>query len=316
MTAWLKDRHGVRIQLSSAGVTLGRDSTCSIVLSSPFASRRHALVTHGKQGTQIFCLGRHGVQVNERPVQIEAWLQDGDVLELPGARFSVEIEPASSSPGPWLLETDSQRYRVLGPIFSIGGGAKDQLNVSGWPPGALVLTTVDRGLVGQATAAIEINGRAVVEDELISMDDRDEISYAGTRLRLLRDGKGIASTSGIGEHFPSSVDLEFLPNGGLLRICLDDEYRVFLADRRCDLIASLLRPPAPAKPGDWVSDAQLIPMIWHGDGATRVQLNTLIHRTRQTLTQAGVDGSRLVERARGGRGTRFLIGPATLVSVL
>ncbi|MEZ4375295.1 MAG: FHA domain-containing protein [Polyangiaceae bacterium] len=99
MTAWLKDRHGVRIQLSSAGVMLGRDSTCSIVLSSPFASRRHALVTHGKQGTQIFRLGRHGVQVNERPVQIEA-LQDGDVLEAFGARFAVETEPASSSPDP------------------------------------------------------------------------------------------------------------------------------------------------------------------------------------------------------------------------
>lgn len=316
MTAWLKDRHGVRIQLSSAGVMLGRDSTCSIVLSSPFASRRHALVTHGKQGTQVFCLGRHGVQVNERPVQIEAWLQDGDVLELPGARFAVEIEPASSSPGPWLLETDSQRYRVLGPIFSIGGGSKDQLNVPDWPPGALVLTTVDRGLVAQATAPIAINGRVVVDEDLISMDDRDEISYGETRLRLLRDGKGIASSSSVGEHFPSSVDLEFLPNGGLLRICLDDEYRVFLADRRCDLIASLLRPPAPARPGDWVSDAQLIPMIWQGDGATRVQLNTLIHRTRQTLTQAGVDGSRLVERARAGRGTRFLLGPATLVSVV
>lgn len=60
---------------------------------------------------------------------------------------------------------------------------------------------------------------------------------------------------------------------------------VWRADRRCDLVALLLKPP-DGQAGDVVPDETLRLRVWGGDAALgRAQLNTLIHRLRKTLTR-------------------------------
>jgi hypothetical protein len=117
------------------------------------------------------------------------------------------------------------------------------------------------------------------------------------------------------EPLPVSAILEFLPSGGMLRLRTIDEHCVFLAERRCDLIAALLQPPSGIGRNDFVPDDLLIPRVWGADGAGRTQLNTLIHRVRKTLTRGGLDGPALLERSPGGGGTRFVLAPAAQVEV-
>jgi hypothetical protein len=112
---------------------------------------------------------------------------------------------------------------------------------------------------------------------------------------------------------PTVVSFERVPNGALLRLGSSGRL-AFLANRRADLVAGLL-PPLAATIGEWVEDDALCERIWGSAGGTRERLNTLIHRTRASLTEAGLDGSRLLERAPGGGATRFAAGPGATLSV-
>jgi hypothetical protein len=112
---------------------------------------------------------------------------------------------------------------------------------------------------------------------------------------------------------PVAVSFERVPNGALLRLGSSGRL-AFLANRRADLVAGLL-PPLAAAIGEWVEDDTLCERIWGGAGGTRERLNTLIHRARASLTEAGLDGSRLLERAPGGGATRFAAGPGAKLSV-
>jgi hypothetical protein len=214
----------------------------------------------------------------------------------------------------WLIEHEGYRYHVAAPSFRVGGGV-DDLVIAGWPPGAVVLHTVEGGLVADVRAPLYVAGRLVGEDELCALSDRDVLSFGEVRLRVRRDEAASASTVGAQMPLPSEVTLEFLPSGGILRLRAGEQHAVFLADRRCDLIAALLKPPDGIKPDEFVPDELLIPRIWGAEGASRTQLNTLIHRVRKTLTRAGLNGPRLLERAPGGGATRFLLAASARVTV-
>lgn len=110
-----------------------------------------------------------------------------------------------------------------------------------------------------------------------------------------------------------AVSIEFLPRGGRLWLLdQDGEHTVYLAGNRCDLLAALLRPPAPEKPGDWVQDEFLSRQVWPTSVRTRADMNTLIYRVRQDLNGAGVDPA-IVERRSGA--TRLRIAVDAEVSV-
>ena len=92
------------------------------------------------------------------------------------------------------------------------------------------------------------------------------------------------------------------------------EHSVYLPDRRCDLIATLLRPPDGTKPGEFLDDETLISRVWPGRSMSRSDLNVLVHRVRKSLASVGVDGGALLQRAKGGGGTRLaLAGGARIV---
>ena len=91
---------------------------------------------------------------------------------------------------------------------------------------------------------------------------------------------------------------------------------VHLPDRRCDLIATLLQPPGGLDPGDFVSDEILAPRIWPGHpGKGRTDINLLLHRTRKSLIEAGVDGPALLVRGEGGGESRFVLASRAKVSI-
>ena len=112
------------------------------------------------------------------------------------------------------------------------------------------------------------------------------------------------------------VRLEFLPRGG--RLCLrspQSETLVYLPDKRCDLMALLLSPPEPSRPGDFVEDEVLLTRIWGKEPKARTDVNVLVHRLRKDLERGGLDAS-WVERQKGGGATRFLILPGTEVTLV
>ena len=68
--------------------------------------------------------------------------------------------------------------------------------------------------------------------------------------------------------------------------------------------------------GVFVPDDVLLTSIWPGNANRgRTDLNVLIHRTRKSLMNAGVNPSAVLARARQGRATAFHLAPAAKVEV-
>lgn len=138
----------------------------------------------------------------------------------------------------------------------------------------------------------------------------DRIELPGSTLEIGWDAHDVVTAS------LRAVRLEFLPRGGRLRFewRSGEERDVYLADRRCDLVAALLQPPAPYAPGDFLGDELLLGRIWQGGLAGRTNLNVLVHRVRKDLARAGL-AEHLIERSEGGGATRFVLAPDTRVDV-
>jgi len=108
-----------------------------------------------------------------------------------------------------------------------------------------------------------------------------------------------------------------LPRGGRIVFTVAaGERAVYLADRRFDLLMALLRPPEGHQPGEFVSDDAVRAVVWPRNPAvSRPEINMLISRCRRDLIDAGLAGPRLIERAPGGGGTRFAVGPKAQIVV-
>jgi hypothetical protein len=309
VVAWIRDDRGVRTKLRAGGSLIGRDSTSDIVIHSEHVPARHAVLLAGAQGTEIVVIAGPPLSINGRVAGRKERLSHGDVLSIAGRDLvhEWEADPPLSN---WLLELDDRKFGVVRSPFSIGGSESDDLVVASWPSGAVRLYVAGADLLLEPTTLVTVAGRAT--DEHVSMRDRDTIVLGDVRLRARRAG-GEATTIGESAQ-PGRVVLEMLPNGGLLTLEHWGSHAVWLADRRCDLVAALLQPPG-ARAGDFVPDAKLLKLVWPNDAATRSELNTLIYRVRQALARAGLDGASLVERAASGGATRFAVGPSTLVDV-
>ncbi len=301
--------------VTTRGLLVGRGADCDIVLLDPRVSRRQALVMRSSGGLVVIALAKTGLVLNGRHEEREAPLAAGDTLELPGATLRVEVAAEPAPVDTWFIEHGGGRVRIAGPSFSVGGHTEDDLVVPGWPTAAVTLHSVHAGLAAEVSAPMQVAG-VLMTEEMHAVRDGDVISLGDVRLRLVRSGGGPSATTAqdTSDPLPAWATLEFMPNGGLLRVRLQAEYAVFLAGRRCDLVAALLRPPG-GEAGAFVADHVLIPRIWGSEGATRAQLNTLIFRTRQTLTAAGLNGALLLGRAPGGGAVRFLLAERAVVEV-
>ena len=320
---WLVTPDGTRLAIKPTGILVGRGPHCDVILSEPDASRVQAIVFAGANGPCLTVLGKGPTAVNGEPVVHERELAAGDRIELPGFALEVLAGPeAAEAPPPrssWVLRGPSGLFGVVRTPFTVGSGADADLRLDGGPDVALRFHLADR-LHVEAVAAISINGVACEPGAIEELRPGTIVGHAGGQFEVVSANPlSLAST----ESSPASLDedprevrLEFLPRGGRLTVGWRGQNRaVYLPERRCDLVAALLRPPAPFAAGDFIPDDVLLPRIWPGRAMSRVDLNVLIHRARHDLVRAELDGAALLDRAQGGSATRFRVARDAQVSV-
>lgn len=315
---WLVLPDAARFAITAGGVVIGRSSRCDVVIDHPQASRQHAIVVEQDQGPRVMALGRGRIEVNGAAIEHERALVDGDQLAVPGltARISVGASGVHIRPA-WTLRTrGGARFGLTRPTFVIGGSADADLRIASLPPEAVRLE-VGAELVVVARVPVIIDGLTVAPGQ-------PRVLATATWIEVGDDGFHVDPSAGSTDAataaelqvptLPTLVAIEFLPRGGRLHVTIAGHaVTVFLSEKRCDLVAALLRPPLPLVAGEFISDDVLLPRLWPGRTMTRVDLNTLVHRTRQDLAPLGLDPAELIARAPGGGATRFGLAPGAVV---
>ncbi len=318
---WLTRRSGARVLVRDRGLLIGRGQDCDVILDDRRASLVHVLVTPTLGGLEVVHLGRNPTRVNTNAIQHRALLRDGDVLEVPGARFDIAIEAGVGwSADSWALEhPDGTTYALRQLPFRVGGGVDDHLQVVGWPPGAVEFHVAQGSLAVELRAEALLDGEEMPASAVESVDDGDTIEISRTQLlvRSVNAGGRDPTVMMAGAKLPIRAVFEFLPNGGRLELqfVTDTPLRVELSELRARLVAALLKPPGDWVAGEHVPDEALIPAIWPGSRRTRTDLNLLIHRTRKDLLAAGLNPSIILARAKKGGSTCFRIAPGASVIV-
>jgi hypothetical protein len=82
----------------------------------------------------------------------------------------------------------------------------------------VTLHSVQGGLAADVSAPMKVAG-VLMADEMDAVRDGDVFSLGGARLRLVRGGGPSATTAqDNSEPLPTAATLEFMPNGGMLRV--------------------------------------------------------------------------------------------------
>ncbi len=315
---WLVLPDAARFAITVGGIVIGRSSRCDVVIDHPGASRQHAIVVDHDEGVRVMSLGRGRVDVNGAPIEHERALADGDQIAVPGltARIMIGASGIHARHG-WTLRTrGGARFGLTRPTFSIGSGAGADLRIAHLPVEAARLE------VGHELTVVA-RVPMVIDDVAVAPEQRHTIIGAAW-IQIGDDGFHVGPADAGGDAataaelqvptLPTVAAIEFLPRGGRLRATIGGHtVTVFLSEKRCDLIAALLRPPSPMVAGEFIPDEVLLPRLWPGRTMTRVDLNTLVHRTRQDLAPFGVDPGELLARAPGGGATRFALAPGAIV---
>lgn len=321
---WLQVHGGKRLRIGAAGVLIGRSAQCDVVLVDATASRSQAIVYAGPGGPRVTVLGQGATTINDQPVASEGALGHGDVLGVPGLSIGIAADqPSAVSAAPqatsWVIESStSGHFGIARARFVVGGAADDDLRIAGWPPHALCFHASEQ-LEVETSVPAAIDGVATEAGDRAGVDAGSVIELAGERLTVIAGGllgEQSTQTGGLAGDPPTYVRMEFLPRGGRLTLRQrGGERGLYLADRRCDLVATLLRPPDGHAPGDYIADDVLIPRIWPNRAMARSDLNVLIHRTRRDFARADLDGARLLPRIAGGSATRFTLAPGARVEL-
>ena len=313
---------GVSRRVGPAGVVIGRDPTCDIVLTDPAVSRRHALIHTTSDGVELLSLGRIAVEHNGKPVEKSQLLADGDVITVSQLAFTVRVEaraPARASTGFRLVRGRSS-YGISHTPFIVGGGDTDDLILDGWPPSAL------RFHLAQGELFVEVisgdatkNGEPIELETLEELTVGDSLGYQGHSFEIAKGSEQAQTTiTTDSQALPSKVVIEMLPRGGRVVFSMPSgDHTVYLADRRLDLIAALVRPPAGYVAGDFIPDDVLRPIVWpRNPNVIRSEINVHLTRCRKDLLAAGLAGPRLLQRAPGGGATRLALAPGCTVEFI
>lgn len=322
---WVRLPDGSRRRLSPGGILIGRDPDSDIVLTSPHASRKHAMMYVCGDGPQVVGLGRGSTEIGGQALASVAPVDDGDVIDIPGLRLVVqseELPPEDAADPTWVVEVIGGNLFGVGPQgVSVGSGASDDVQIEGWPPGAVFLRLVQGRLVLETKTEIALRGEVLSPDSIESLRSGDLLGLGAVQLRVVAGGYvGLATTVGMGDSaeasYPSVVRLAFMPRGGRLTVNVDGkEYSTYLSDRRCDLVACLLQPPAPFAPGDAIPEDVVMGRVWPRRDIGPSAFYVLLHRIRRDLVNAGMDGGELIARAPGGGALRFSLRRGAVVEV-
>jgi len=321
VTWWLRAVDDTRVRIDGGGALLGRAADCDVVLPDPRASRRHALVYAAGAHAVVVSLGRGGTTIDGDDVDRERRAAPGATLAVPGATFVLERDAASVVDGPleWVLQREGGGLVGVPRSPFVVGDASDDVAIEGWPAGALTFTVIGASLVVEGAAPFTIDERAVEVGAVERCAPGAWIALGEQRLRVLAGGSVQAGTTvsqdpGPGE--PTSARLEFLPRGA--RLHLEDRagrHTAYLPERRAELVALLLAPPEPHRPGEEIPDELLIDRLWPRQTKTHNDLHVLVHRVRKSLTAAGLDGVALIRREPRVGGTAFALADAASVDV-
>jgi pSer/pThr/pTyr-binding forkhead associated (FHA) protein len=96
---------GQRYPIPPAGLDIGRDPNCDVVIASNDVSRWHAQVAPGLLGYQLKDSSTNGVYVNGQRVHGERWLSVGDTIRVGTAQFRFEADAAKYEPNVSAIET-------------------------------------------------------------------------------------------------------------------------------------------------------------------------------------------------------------------
>ncbi len=301
---WIESA-GPRVPLDAGSVLLGRSIDCDIVLRDERVSRHHVLVRVVEDGVEVVTLAARSVNVNGTPREGTVPLREGDRFEVEGHVFELRRTGSRAEPDThWFVERSAGvLVRVSNARLVLGGGADDDLVVPGWPPGVVALEAVGERLVLEALADGVSTDRPLAAGEMIDLSGGDRIACGGASLRVLAlpgDPSKPTNSPGVDELVTSAV-LSFLPRGGRLALRVGArERKVYLAEKRAELVACLLRPPAPFAVGELIPDDVLAERLWPRRLAGRTDINTLLWRIRKDFAEAGLDRVVFFERTGGG----------------
>ncbi len=316
---WLEGPEG-RVLIRRASLLVGRSPDCDVVLPEAQVSRHHALFRLDEQGVEVVQLGRVPLTVNDGAASPVTRLRDGDVVAICGRRFRLVVTAAPPNPErelAWVItRSGAMQHPVSRDTFTVGGGEGDDLFVESWPANALTFTRLARALVLQANVPDVVCDEALDVGALVGLKPGARITLGSVSLRVLalaRDATP-ATAPMLAAELPVRARLEFLPRGGRLTLSFGArEHSAWLADRRCDLVATLLKPPTPWRAGEAIADEVIHPRVWPGGESGRTELNTLVFRARKDLVKADLDGTALIERSPGA--VRFRLAEGASVEV-
>lgn len=296
---------GTRLSLDGESVLVGRNPDCDVVLADPRVSRHHVLFRATGNGVDVVPLGARSVSVNGTARDTPFELGDGDRVEVVGQVFVVHF--AGTRPAAevhWFVEREAGvLVRVGDARMTLGGGDDDRVVMRSWPAGAVALEIVGARLVLESCVDGVSVGRPLDAGEMITVARGDRIAWGAESVRMvaLPADPANPTLSTAPDQLVRGAVLTFLPRGGRLALRVGErERKVFLTGKRCDLIACVLRPPAPYAPGDVIPDAVIAERVWPGGYAGRTDINTLLWRIRRDFCDAGLDCVSFFERKGGG----------------
>jgi hypothetical protein len=298
---------------------MGRGPDCDVVIPDPRVSRHHALLRVTLANVEVVPLVRQLVAVNGAPLESPRALRDGDVLSLADQVFSLRAEAADAAaePDPWFIERDPGVLVAVGAErLSLGSGPDDRLVVREWEPAAVALEVVGGRLV------LEVNADGFVADgprsvgDLVALRPGTTVSARGVTLRALSLPADLSqpTTRPLIDELASALSLMLLPRGGNLTVTAGARTtKVYLADRRCELVTLLMRPPEGYRVGELIPDNEVIARLWGATRGGRTDLNTLVWRVRKDLADAGLQDLTVIARSNGG--LRLLVAEGARVDV-
>ena len=296
---------GTRISLDGESAIVGRNVDCDVVLQDDRVSRHHVLFRVVGDGIEVVPLGAREIHVSGAVHDSTQTLRDGDRVEIEGHAFVARTTGPRAEPDLyWYLERDAGvLVRVGDTRVTVGGGTDDRIVILAWPPGAIALATLGARLVLEACVEGVSVGRPVAVGEMLDVAVGERIALGGVAVRAIAlpadPSKPTLTPTPDGPVL--SAVLTYLPRGGRLALRIGRrERKVYLSGQRCELVASLLQPPAPYCAGDTIPDAVLAERLWPNTFAGRTDINTLLWRVRKDFADAGLDRVTFFDRQGGG----------------
>jgi hypothetical protein len=317
--AWLVGGDGTRRRIGDSALLLGRDPSCDLVLSDKRASGRQALLRSTAAGLELHPLGRNPTEVNGVVMDRMHLLASGDVIEVPGGRFQVEVEQDRRSDEVWLLRVGGASHRIPSRALTVGCAPHDDLVVPDLPPGALTFFRAGDGLLLEVTEeGFTLDGEPLEPDEVHPVGPNRTLAWGPVHMQV-DTGSSVSTPTTHLNQMPilRRLSFQYLPTGGRLTVDLTTQViEVGLSELRCRLVVALMQPPDPYEPGEIVPDELILSMVWpRQPERSHYDINTLVHRLRKDMLKAGLDPTQLIERARGGGGARLRITEECVVEV-